>query len=66
MNRKKLKAKIPYGHVSKIAKQAGVTTKTVYSFLNGKSDSYKVEMAVLETIVEIDKKKSDLLNSINK
>lgn len=62
MTREELKAKIPFGYGKKIAAELGVTPKTIYLFLNGKSNSYKVENAVLKAIGELKKEKENLLN----
>lgn len=58
MNRSELKNRIPHGYCKVIASKAGVSTKSVTQFLSGKSNSHKVEMAVLQVLAELaDEKK---------
>lgn len=53
LNRQELKEKLPTGYQKVVANKAGVTQALVSKYLNNKTDSEKVEMAVLETLAEI-------------
>jgi transcriptional regulator with XRE-family HTH domain len=64
LNRKQLKSKIPFGYGKEIAKRAGVTQKHVSDYLNGRANSERVEMAVLEVLAELNTKKKILLQQI--
>lgn len=64
MNRAELKSKIPHGYSKVIAEKAGVNPKSVSMYLNGKINSHKIEMAALEVLAEIGKRKNILLNDI--
>lgn len=64
LNRTELKKQVPRGSATTIAQKAGVTTKTVSEYLNGKNNNIKVELAVLEVLAELNKKKKELLAQI--
>jgi hypothetical protein len=65
MERKELKAKVPYGYGKIIAERAGTTEQVVSQFLNSKNDNVNVELAVLEVLAELSEKRSKLLARIN-
>jgi len=62
MDRQALKLKITYGMVKEIAENNGWSTKTVSNFINGRSNSLKVERAVLSAITKLDNDRSTALN----
>jgi DNA-binding LacI/PurR family transcriptional regulator len=61
MDRQALKLKITYGMVKEIAQKNGWSTKTVSNFINGRSNSLKVERAVLSAITELNIERSTAL-----
>ncbi|HEK20678.1 LacI family DNA-binding transcriptional regulator [Mucilaginibacter sp.] len=61
MDRQALKLKITYGMVKEIAQKNGWSTKTVSNFINGRSNSLKVERAVLSAITELNIERSAAL-----
>jgi hypothetical protein len=61
MDRQALKLKITYGMVKDIAAKNSWSTKTVSNFINGRSNSLKVERAVLSAITELDNERSKAL-----
>lgn len=63
MNRQELKSQIPHGYVKVIAKKAGVSLNSVSLFLNGKSNSLKVELAALEVLSEVNAKREKALST---
>lgn len=62
MDKQALKEKITYGMVKEIAEKNGWSTKTVSNFINGRSNSLKVERAVLSVITELNNDRSTALN----
>jgi hypothetical protein len=64
MTRTKLKKLIPNGYCKVIAERAGVTRKSVSDYLHGRSNSYKIEIATLEVVADLTKKKTELLKDI--
>lgn len=64
ITREKLKAMIPQGYCKVIAEKAGVSRKSVSDFLSGRSDSHRVEMATLEVVASLAKKKAELLKDV--
>ncbi|WP_149912724.1 hypothetical protein [Sphingobacterium cavernae] len=64
MDRQELKAKLPHGYGRIIAKELGVTPKAVYDFLNGRTNSYKIERAVLRAVSKLTREKEAYLNDI--
>lgn len=65
MERSELKSRIPYGYCKRIAQKAGVSKHSVSKYLKGKTNSYKVEKAILEVIAELSQEKQQLLAKIN-
>ena len=64
MQREEIKAKIPHGYGKKIAERAGVDVVSVSRFINGHSNSIKIEMAALEVISEMEQQKKSLIAKI--
>lgn len=64
MDRQELKAKLPHGYGKIIAEELGVTPKAVYDFMNGRTNSYKIERAVLRTVSKLKREKEAYLNDI--
>ena len=64
MDRKKLKKHVPYGYGKIIAEKAGVSERAVSHFLVGKTNSVKIEMAVLEVIAGLNSEKKRLTEMI--
>ncbi len=59
---KELKEKLPHGFGKVIAERAGVNEQAVSKFLNGKTNSWKVEKATLEVIAELNTTRGNVLN----
>jgi transcriptional regulator with XRE-family HTH domain len=64
IDRASLREKVPFGYGRIIAKRAGVTPKSVSDYLNGRMNSVKIELAVLETLAELNTIKNDYLEKI--
>lgn len=64
MDRKELKRLLPYGYGRKIAKRVGVSEKSVSLFINGKSNSPKIEIGALEVLAELNSKRRLLISQI--
>lgn len=62
MDKQALKEKISYGMVKEIAENNGWSTKTVSNFINGRTNSLKVERAVLSAIADVNNDRSLALN----
>lgn len=62
MDRQALKAKIQYGMITYIAKENGWSVKTVWNYVNGKTNSIKVEKAVLRAVSELNKERASILS----
>ena len=62
MDKQALKEKITYGMIKEIAQKNGLSTKTVSNFINGRSNSLKVERAVLSVITQLNNDRSNALN----
>lgn len=65
MTRDEFKKAIPHGYGKKIAKEAGVTQRSVSLFLKGKINSIKIEMAALKVLAELGNQKRELIEQIN-
>jgi transcriptional regulator with XRE-family HTH domain len=64
MNRQELRKLIPQGYCKVIAAKAGVTQKSVSHFMNGKSNSHRIEIATLEVLADLKREKNNLLKKI--
>ena len=62
--RKALRAKIPHGDITKIAKDSGLSRVTVSKWFNG-TDSYKVEQAVLNYVKSKKEEKEDNTKTVS-
>ncbi len=65
INREQLKRSLPHGAIKEIADKLGVSYATVSRFLNGHCDNDKIEVAILEYLVEIEKKKRELYQTLS-
>jgi hypothetical protein len=61
INREELRKQLPHGSISKVAKLAGVTTKSVNDYFKKKTSSEKVELAALKIASEIKAEKDGYL-----
>ena len=52
------------GYCNVIAKRVGVTQKSVSHYFRGKSNSHRIEMALLELIVELNWKEKTALEIV--
>lgn len=52
IDRQKIKAALPYGKLSEIARRAGVGPSTVGAWFNGTNSSERVEEAAVEVYAE--------------
>lgn len=64
LNREEIRLKVPHGYQHKIAEKAGTSQAAVSKYLKGKSNSEKIEMAVLEILAELSQRKKQLLDQI--
>lgn len=65
ISRQELKKRVPFGYGKKIAKRAGVSQKSVSDYLNGHTNSERIETATLEILAEISSKKKRLMQAIS-
>lgn len=61
MERSELKELLPFGAQKEIAELAGVKQSNVNHFLNGKNNSYKIEIAAMKVAARILKEKKEAL-----
>lgn len=64
LSREQIKGKVPFGYGKKIAEKAGVSQKSVSDWLNGKTDSVRIETATLELLAELSKARKKLYMNI--
>lgn len=64
LTRDEMVQKLPYGYTTTIAQKANVSKATVSNYLKGKNNNPDVEMAILEVLAELSKKKKELLAQI--
>ncbi len=53
MDREKYKSLLPYGYKAVVAERAGCSRQTVSAFFKGKTNSKKVEDAILDIVAEL-------------
>lgn len=61
IDRKELRKKLPYGYCKVIAKELGVTKSTISLYFRGKTNSERVETAVLKKVAELNEAKQELM-----
>lgn len=61
IDRKELRKKLPYGYCKEIAKELGVTKGTISLYFRGKTNSARIENAVLKKVAELNEAKQKLL-----
>jgi DNA-binding LacI/PurR family transcriptional regulator len=61
---KEIKEKLPHGFGKIVAEKAGVNEVSVSRFLNGKTNSWKVERAALEVIAELQSTRTNISNLV--
>lgn len=64
IDRAELRKKLPHGYCKEVAKRAGVGISQVSYYFSYKSNSERVENAVLEILVELSNSKKELLDKI--
>jgi hypothetical protein len=64
INNQELKEKLPHGFGKVVAEKAGVNEVSVSRFLNGKTNSWKIEKAALEVIAELQSTRINISNLV--
>lgn len=64
MDRKELRKLIPRGYCTVIAQKAGVSVHAVSQYIGGQTNSHRIEVAMLEVLGELKKKREALLKKI--
>ena len=62
---KKIKAQLPYGSQTEIAKRANVSLSAVNSALNGHCDNVELLNTIADYIIEVKEKKQAALNRLS-
>jgi transcriptional regulator with XRE-family HTH domain len=64
IDRNYLKKQMPHGSAKILAEKIGVTPKSISNYITGKSNSEKIELAVLQLVADLKKKKNQLLKKV--
>ena len=64
IDRNYLKQQMPRGAGKLLAEKIGVTPKSISNYMTGKTNSGKIELAVLKFVGELKKEKNQLLKKV--
>jgi len=64
ITRDELRKRLPYGAGKEIAQKLGISSSAVSNFLNGVTNNERIEFAVLEYLIEHEKKRRELYSKL--
>ncbi len=64
IDRSHIKQEMPRGMGKMVAEKIGVTPKSVSNYLTGKTNSNKIEMAILQSISDFKKERRKLIKEV--